>query len=56
MCTMALLHRAKALSKHVQSQQSVSKTDLTSGQDDQLPADVRMPARLIGMPFGFCLP
>ena len=50
MCAMALLHRAKALSKHKQSHQSINKSGQTSGQDSQLPTDVRMPAKFIGTP------
>lgn len=55
MCAMALLHRAKALSKQKQSHQSRSKLDQTSGQDSHLPADVRMPANFIGTPLGSVL-
>ncbi|KAL3160057.1 hypothetical protein ABBQ38_009774 [Trebouxia sp. C0009 RCD-2024] len=49
MCAMALLHRAKALSKYKQSHQSSSKSGQGLTQDTQLPPHVRMPAKFIGM-------
>ena len=49
MCAMALLHRAKALTKHKQSHQNKAKSGQANWQDSQLPADVRMPANFIGM-------
>lgn len=48
MCAMALLHRAKALSKYKQSHQSSSKSGQGLTQDTQLPPHVRMPAKFIG--------
>lgn len=50
MCAMALLHRAKALTKHKQSHQSKAKSGQANGQGSQLPADVCMPANFIGVP------
>ncbi|KAL3141616.1 hypothetical protein ABBQ32_004856 [Trebouxia sp. C0010 RCD-2024] len=49
MCAMALLHRAKALSKYKQSHEGSSKSGQGLAQDTQLPAHVRMPANFIGM-------
>ena len=48
MCAMALLHRAKALSKYKQSHQSSSKSGQGLARDTQLPPHVRMPASFIG--------
>lgn len=50
MCAMALLHRAKALSKYKQSHEGSSKSGQGLAQDTQLPAHVRMPANFIGRP------
>ncbi len=48
MCAMALLHRAKALSKHTKLGRRSN-----GHQQDSVPARERMPARFIGsLPFG----
>ena len=52
MCAMALLHRAKAVSRYKHKQHSISNGQQASeGMDGAaaLPADMRMPARFIGM-------
>lgn len=52
MCAMALLHRAQGLRKHKQSQHSTHNPRQSSelgGQSDLVLAELRMPARFIGI-------